>query len=79
MRWVSHEATQHEEQWSIDRLVVYTRDPRKNDATVNRMCGSIREFGSKSRCCLVRMARSLMVTLRLKAARKLGTSPSASA
>ena len=31
----------------IDKLVFYARTPRKNDAAVDRMCGSIREFGFK--------------------------------
>ena len=31
----------------IDRLVFYARNPRKNDAVVDRMCSSIREFGFK--------------------------------
>src|SRR5260370_7756743 len=35
------------ETWHIDRLVFYVRNPRKNDAAVERMCGSIREFGFK--------------------------------
>jgi hypothetical protein len=33
--------------WSIERLVFYARNPRKNDAVVDRMCSSIREFGFK--------------------------------
>jgi hypothetical protein len=33
--------------WPIDRLVAYARNPRKNDAAVDRMCSSIREFGFK--------------------------------
>jgi len=33
--------------WPIDRLVLYVRNPRKNDAAVDRMCSSIREFGFK--------------------------------
>ena len=33
--------------WSIDRLVLYARNPRKNDGAVDRMCNSIREFGFK--------------------------------
>ena len=33
--------------WHIDRLVFYARNPRKNDAVVDRMCSSIREFGFK--------------------------------
>ena len=36
--------------WPIDKLVVYARNPRKNDAAVDRMCGSIREFGFKIPC-----------------------------
>ena len=31
----------------IDRIVLYARNPRKNDAVVDRMCSSIREFGFK--------------------------------
>ena len=33
--------------WPIDRLVHYARNPRKNDAVVDRMCASLREFGFK--------------------------------
>src|SRR3954471_13773707 len=33
--------------WPIDRLIFYARNPRKNDSAVDRMCGSIREFGFK--------------------------------
>ena len=58
--------------WPIARLVLYARNPRKNDAAVDRMCGSIREFGFK----LAVLARSdgevVDGHLRLKAARKLG-------
>jgi hypothetical protein len=35
------------ELWSIDRLVFYARNPRKNDAAVDRMVASIREYGFK--------------------------------
>ena len=58
--------------WAIDRLVLYACNPRKNDAAVDRMCGSIQEFGFK----LAVLARSdgevVDGHLRLKAARKLG-------
>jgi hypothetical protein len=61
--------------WSIDRFVFYARNPRKNDAAVDRMCASLREFGFK----IPVLARSdgTMVDghLRLKAARKLGSWP----
>src|ERR1700720_4443345 len=33
--------------WPIEKLVFYARNPRKNDAAVDRMCSSIREFGFK--------------------------------
>src|ERR1700674_2842554 len=33
--------------WPIEKLVFYARNPRKNDAAVDRMCASIREFGFK--------------------------------
>ena len=58
--------------WLIDKLVLYARNPRKNDAAVDRMCASIREFGFK----IPVLARSDGTVvdghLRLKAARKLG-------
>jgi len=61
--------------WSIDRLVFYARNPRKNDGAVDRMCSSIREFGFK----IPILARSdgtvIDGHLRLKAARKLGSWP----
>jgi len=63
------------ERWSIGRLVFYSRNPRKNDAAVDRMCASIREFGFK----IPVLARSDGTVvdghLRLKAARKLGSWP----
>src|ERR1017187_7193668 len=58
--------------WPIDRLVFYVRNPRRNDAAVDRMCASIGEFGFKIPC-LVRSDGELVDgELRLKAARKLG-------
>jgi DNA modification methylase len=58
--------------WHIDQLVFYTRNPRKNDAVVDRMCGSIREFGFK--CPVLARSDGEVVDghLRLKAARKMG-------
>ncbi len=57
--------------WSIDRFVFYARNPRKNDAAVDRMCSSIREFGFK--VPLLARSDGTVVDghLRLKAARKL--------
>ena len=59
------------EQWSIDRLVEYARNPRKNDEVVDRMCGAIREFGF--RIPIVARSDGTVVDghLRLKAARRL--------
>src|SRR5437588_8179353 len=58
--------------WPIDRLVFYARNPRKNDAAVDRMCGSIREFGFKIPCLVRSDGEVIDGHLRLKAARKLG-------
>jgi DNA modification methylase len=58
--------------WPIDKLVFYARNPRKNDAAVDRMCGSIREFGFKIPCLVRTDGEVIDGHLRLKAARKLG-------
>jgi len=60
------------EQWPIERLVEYARNPRKNDAQVDRMAASIKEFGF--RIPVVAKSDGLVIDghLRLKAARKLG-------
>src|SRR5450432_2799988 len=58
--------------WPIDKLVFYIRNPRKNDAAVDRMCGSIREFGFKIPCLVRSDGEVVDGHLRLKAARKLG-------
>ena len=69
---LTHPSTQHIELWSIERLVEYPRNPRKNDAAVDRMCASIREFGFKIPCLVRSDAEVVDGHLRLKAARKLG-------
>ena len=61
--------------WPIDRLVVYARNPRKNDAAVDRMCSSIREFGFKVPVLARSNGEVVDGHLRLKAARKLGSWP----
>src|ERR1700692_1884579 len=60
------------ELWPIERLVEYPRNPRKNNAAVDRMCGSIREFGFKIPCLVRSDGEVIDGHLRLKAARKLG-------
>ena len=60
------------EQWPIDRLIEYVRNPRKNDAKVDQMAAAIREYGF--RIPIVAKSDGSVVDghLRLKAARKLG-------
>src|ERR1700709_190857 len=58
--------------WPIVRLVFYVRNPRKNDPAVERMCGSIREFGFKIPCLVRSDGEVVDGHLRLKAAKKLG-------
>ena len=60
------------ELWPIERLREYPRNPRKNDAAVDRMCESIREFGFKIPCLVRGDGEIVDGHLRLKAARKLG-------
>jgi DNA modification methylase len=71
----SSPATPEIQIWHIDKLVLYARNPRRNDAAVDRMCASIREFGFK----IPVLARSDGTVvdghLRIKAARKLGSWP----
>src|ERR1017187_9410476 len=75
---LSQETTAQNQQlqyWNIDRLVPYVRNPRKNDAAVDRMCASIREYGFK--CPVLARSDGTVVDghLRLKVARKLGSWP----
>jgi ParB family transcriptional regulator, chromosome partitioning protein len=60
------------EQVSIDKLIPYARNPRKNDAAVDSVAASIKEFGFKQP--IVIDAENVVVAghTRLKAAKKLG-------
>jgi DNA modification methylase len=58
--------------WPIDRLVMYARNPRKNDHVVDRMCSSIREYGFKIPVLTRSNGEVVDGHLRLKAARRLG-------
>jgi DNA modification methylase len=69
---ISQDVAQRIETWPIERLVEYPRNPRKNDGAVDRMCGSIREFGFKIPCLVRSDGEVVDGHLRLKAARKLG-------
>lgn len=60
------------EEWPIDRLVPYARNPRKNDAVVAKMISAIREFGF--RIPIVAKSDGSIVDghLRYKAAQEMG-------
>jgi hypothetical protein len=62
-------------QWHIDRFVPYARNPRKNEAAVDRMCASIREFGFKVPVLARSDGAVVDGHLKLKAARRLGSWP----
>ncbi|MBF0423241.1 MAG: DNA modification methylase [Magnetococcales bacterium] len=59
------------EYWSLDRLIPYAKNLRRNDEVVDRMVGAIREFGF--RIPIVAKSDGMVVDghLRLKAARRL--------
>jgi hypothetical protein len=57
--------------WPIEKLVFYARNPRKNDAAIDRMCASIREFGFKIPVLARSDGEVVDGHLRLKAAKKL--------
>lgn len=60
------------EQWAIDKLVPYARNPRRNDHAIDRLASMIREFGF--RIPIIAKSDGSVVDghLRLKAAKKLG-------
>jgi ParB-like chromosome segregation protein Spo0J len=62
----------HVEMWDISRFIPYARNPRKNDAAVDRMAASIQEFGFKIPVLARSSGEVVDGHLRLKAARKLG-------
>src|SRR5215471_16097894 len=69
---LSQDAAPRIEIWAIQKLVFYTKNPRKNDAAVDRMVGSIREYGFKIPVLARSNGEVIDGHLRLKAARKLG-------
>jgi ParB-like chromosome segregation protein Spo0J len=60
------------ENWPIDRLVFYARNPRKNDHAVDKVAAAIREFGFRVPICAKSDGTVVDGHLRLKAAKKLG-------
>ena len=68
---LSEAATQQIEYWPVARLIFYAKNPRKNDAVVDRMVASIREFGFKIPVLARSTGEVVDGHLRLKAARKI--------
>lgn len=60
------------EQWPVDRLLPYARNPRENDHAVDQMAAVIREFGFRIPCVVRSTGELIDGHLRLKAAYKLG-------
>jgi ParB-like chromosome segregation protein Spo0J len=60
------------EQWPIDRLIEYARNPRKNDKVVDKMVAALKEFGFRIPIAAKSDGSVVDGHLRLKAARKLG-------
>jgi len=56
----------------IDRVKEYTRNPRKNDAAVDAVANSIREFGFRQPIVVDEAGIVIICHTRLKAARQLG-------
>jgi ParB-like chromosome segregation protein Spo0J len=60
------------EQWPIERLIDYARNPRKNEHAVEQMAAVITEFGFRMPVVARSTGEIVDGHLRLKAARKLG-------
>ncbi|MGD0873201.1 MAG: DNA modification methylase [Bryobacteraceae bacterium] len=63
------------ETWHIDKFIPYPKNLRKNDAAIDRMVASIREFGFKVPVLARSEGTVVDGDLRIKAARKLGSWP----
>jgi hypothetical protein len=61
--------------WPIDKFVLYTRNPRKNDAAVDRMVASLQEFGFAIPVLARSSGEVIDGHLRLKGALKMGSWP----
>jgi DNA modification methylase len=69
---LSEAATQQIAYWPVARLVFYVKNPRKNDAVVDRMVASIQQFGFKIPVLARSTGEVVDGHLRLKAAKKMG-------
>lgn len=60
------------EDWPLNRLAPYARNPRRNDQAVDAVAASIRRFGFRNPIVLDRNGTVIAGHTRLKAAKKLG-------
>ena len=60
------------ENWEIEKIVEYARNPRKNDHAVDKIAAAIREFGFRVPVLAKSDGSLVDGHLRLKAAKKLG-------
>ena len=60
------------ENWEIEKIVEYARNPRKNDHAVDKIAAAIREFGFRVPILAKSDGSLVDGHLRLKAAKKLG-------
>ena len=60
------------ETWPIDKVIPYARNPRKNDASVDAVAASIKEFGWRVPIVVDEAGVIITGHTRLKAARRLG-------
>jgi DNA modification methylase len=60
------------ETWDTNRITPYARNPRRNDDAVDRMCGSLNEFGFRIPLLVRGDGELIDGHLRWKAAKKLG-------
>lgn len=60
------------EQWPIDRPIPYVRNPRANDASVETVAASIKEFGFQQPIVVDAEGVIIVGHTRLKAAQRLG-------
>jgi ParB-like chromosome segregation protein Spo0J len=58
--------------WDIDKLTPYARNPRKNDAAVDKVAASLKEFGWRQPIVVDSEGVIIAGHTRYKAARKLG-------
>ncbi len=60
------------ENWSIEKVIPYARNPRKNDEAVDAVVSSIKEFGFRQPIVVDREGVIVCGHTRFKAARRLG-------